>query len=352
MGRPVKKDSIFLDLWDYDDPSYPFQVFIGAYGTGKSYSVLKGAVERKVDFIYMRRTKDAFDSCCSSPKGDAGNPFEPINRDTGWNIGLHKLSDKIAGIYHRKIDDKGFPQPEGLPIGKALYLPGLAKVRGAGLESCELIFYDEFIKELHEPKMRGEFRAIMRGYETINRNKEMRGEPPCRLWMVSNAEDIYNEVLIGLGVVSDCERMARKGQEHKYYKDRGLAIHLLHSSPEFMKRKSETAIMKLMAGTQYAEVGLENKFANNDFSLVEYRRLGGYRPLVKLDMACVYQKKGERAIYVSYAPSKCESYTASQMQDELMFRRRYAIVLQEAFREGRMYFESYELKEFILEHIF
>lgn len=346
------RHGFYLDLWQYDDPKYPFQIFIGAYGAGKSFSALKGSIERNIDWIYMRRTKDAFNDCCSGPKGDAGNPFNPLNEKLGWDIGLHKISEKIAGIYRRSRDANNLPVPEGAPLGKALYLPGLAKVRGAGLESAELIFYDEFIKELHEPKMRGEFRALMRGYETINRNKEFDGKPPTRLWLVSNAEDIYNEVFIGLGIVSDAEKMARRSQEHKYYPERGLALHLLHSSPEFLKKKSQTALMKLMAGTQFADVGLNNQFANNDFSLVEYRRLTGYRPVVSLDNATIYQKKGERTFYVSYAPAKCEAYTTKVDHDVLMFRRRFALSLKDAYTEGKITFESYDLKSFILENIF
>lgn len=344
-------DNLYIDLWDYDNPDYPFQIFIGGYGCGKSYSGLKGAVERGIYFTYMRRTRDAFTICCDGKKGDAGNPFNPINDNEGWNIGFVRENDKMAGIYERKMEGTA-NVPSGPPIGNALYLPGLAKVRGAGLEKTELIFYDEFVKEAHEPKMRGEFRALMRGYETVNRNKEFKGLPPTRLWLVSNAEDIYNPIFIGLGIVADAERMARKGQEHKYYPKRGLAIHLLHSSPEFMKRKSETAIMKLMAGTQYADVGLSNQFANNDFSLVGYKRLHGYHPVAALDFAYIYKQKGEKKWYVSYAKAQCITYTASQKQDELLFRRTVATGLRDQYVKGNIEFESYELKEFFLEHIF
>lgn len=348
----MRKESIYLDLWEYYDESFPFQVFIGAYGAGKSFSALKGAIEREINFMYMRRTKEAFDACCATPKGDMGNPFNPINDFTGLDIGLHKQGQKLAGIYERERDKNGLPQPKGSPKGSATYLGALAKVRGAGLERTKLIIYDEFIKEMHEPKMRGEFKALMRGYETINRNKEMRGEAATQLWMISNAEDIYNPIFIGLGIVADCEKMARKGQEHKYYKDKGLAIHLLKSNPEFMKRKSETAIMRLMSGTQFADVGLKNKFANNDFSLVGYKRLTGWQPVCHLDFAYIYKKKGEAKWYVSYAEAKCAGFSANMAQDERLFRQRNALVLQDAFTEGVLDFESYELKEFILEHIF
>ena len=357
-GQPVLSGGgqapppLYIDLWDYYDPKYPFQIFIGGYGCGKSYSALKGAVERKIPFIYMRRTETAREECTTSRSGgDEGNPFNPINENEGWNVGLHPISKKMSGIFLREDDpETGFPVPHGAPIGISVALPSLAKIRGAGLARNKLIFYDEFIKEAHEPKMTGEFRALMRGYETVNRNKEFGGEEPTHMWLVSNAEDIYNPILIGLGLVSDCERMANRRQEHKYYPEKGLAVHLLQSSPEFLKRKSETAIMKLMQGTNYYDVALSNQFANNDFSQVKYQRLSGWRPYCALEHAYVYEKKGEAKLHVSYQTAVCARYKATG-SDELLFRRRHAGALWDAYVEGAITFESLELKEFILEHI-
>lgn len=344
--------SLYIDIWDYYDADYPFQLFIGGYGMGKSFSALRGAIASGKPFIYMRRTETAREECtCSKTGGDEGNPFNPINEVEGWDVGLHPISKKMSGIFRRVRDEEtGLPRPAGSPIGISVALPSLAKIRGAGLARNRVIIYDEFIKEAHEPQMRGEFRALMRGYETVNRNKEFDGDEPTHLWLISNAEDIYNPIFIGLGIVSDCERMALKGQEHKYYRERGLAVHLLKSSPEFLKRKSETAIMKLMAGTQYYDVGLSNQFANNDFSQVRYQRLTGWRPYCALEHAYVYEKKGEGRLHVSYQAGVCPKYKAGG-SDELLFRRRHALALWDYYVEGNLTFETLELKEFILEHI-
>lgn len=345
--------ALYFNLWDYYDPRYPFQFFIGGYATGKSYSAMKGAVEDGRPFIYMRRTETALEECTTnSSRGDMGNPFNPINDDTGWNIGLHKATKKTAGIYHRETDEDGLPSPKGAPIGMGVALPSLAKVRGAGLARHHLIIYDEFIKEKHERNMTGEFKALMRGYETINRNKEFQGLPPTILWMISNAEDIYNPIMVGMGIVHDVEVMIARGEQHRYWKDRGLAVHLLKSSEEFLAKKSETAVMKLMAGTQYAQVGLGNQFANNDFSDVRFRNIRGWRPLCCLDHAYIWQKKGEDRYYVSYAPATCMRYSAKSDIDERLFRQKVGIILQEKMMWGRVEYESYDLKAFMLEHVF
>lgn len=350
-GTDSNEQSMYIDLWDYYDESYPFQIFIGGYAMGKSYSGLRGCVNNTDDFIYMRRTQTALEECTTSKRdGDKGNPFGFLNRDLGWNIGIHKTQKKVCSIYHREYDEDGFPEPTGLPIGSAMSLPTIAKVRGSDYENAKIIFYDEFIKEKHEPRMTGEFVAVNRAYETINRNKELRGGNPTHMWLISNAEDIYNPIFIGYGIVADAEKMARKRQEHKYYKSRGLAIHLLKSSEEFLKRKRDTAIMKLMQGTRYYDVGLTNTFANQDYSLVGYRDIRGYRPLCALDFAYVYKKKGSPQLYVTYSPGTCPRFTADHNQDELYFRRRFGVVLEEAYIHGEIIFESYELKAFMLEH--
>ena len=40
-----KNEEIYVDLMDYMDDDYPFQIFVGCRGMGKTYSGLKGGPE-------------------------------------------------------------------------------------------------------------------------------------------------------------------------------------------------------------------------------------------------------------------------------------------------------------------
>lgn len=347
------ENKLYVDLWDYDDKRYPFQIFIGGYGMGKSYSALKGSLDRGINLLYLRRTETTLKSITSGKMGDGGNPFSPINENTDYNVGIHPIQEKLSGIYQREYDEKtGLNKPVGSEIGHATALPCLSKIRGAGLESTELILYDEFIKESIEKNMTGEFKALQRGYETVNRNKEFEGKAPTRMWLLSNAEDIYNPIFIGYGIVSDYEKMIREGKHHKYFPNRRLAIHWLESSKKFQEKKRNTAIMQLMQGTQYEDVAIANQFANNDFENVKYMRLTGYAPIVSWGAATLYKKKSERLYYVSYQRAQCPHYNIDSETDMKRFRRNYALGLQDLYIADRIYYESYQLKRILLDNIF
>ena len=142
--------------------------------------------------------------------------------------------------------------------------------------------------------------------------------------------------------------MKRRGIVHKYIKERGLAIHILPPKESFVEKKSQTALYKLTKGTQFYDMALGNDFAYNDFSLVAYRKITGYTPVCALDNAYIYRKKGDSEYYVCYAPARCVSFKSSESQDVIRFRQQFGCMLQPYFVAGRLYFESYELKEKIL----
>ena len=83
----------FINIYDYSDREYPFQIFIGGRGVGKTYSALSGATvpERQDKFIFMRRTQAELDLLLDTDRGEGLNPFKPINKDFGRNIGMKSL---------------------------------------------------------------------------------------------------------------------------------------------------------------------------------------------------------------------------------------------------------------------
>lgn len=98
-------NKLYLNIWDYKDDAFPFQIFTGARGTGKTYSALCGAIGIKEfndnggeKFILMRRTQDELESLSDGKTGEGANPFKPINKAYNRNIGLVPIKKRYTAF--------------------------------------------------------------------------------------------------------------------------------------------------------------------------------------------------------------------------------------------------------------
>ena len=340
----------YINVWDYKDKDYPFQIFIGGRGTGKTYSALKGCLLHDERFIFMRRTAQELDLMLDSDKGEGANPFKPLNKDLGRDVGLSRIVKNLSGIYNREIVEDRL-QPVGLPIGYGVALSTISSIRGIDFSDCNICIYDEFIPEKHVRKMKNEGTALFNAYETMNRNRELDKKDPMTMYLLANSNDIYNDIFIELEIVSDIEKMARKGKADLYIKERGLAVHLLANNTEFTDKKSNTALYKLTAGSKFSDMALNNKFAYEDFTLIGRQSLAGFRPVCSIGKATLYVKKGESFMYISYAGAMCPSLNINNEADRMCFYNDYGRKLKQLYINGKVCFESYELKRTILDLI-
>lgn len=354
----TKDNELYVYIYGYKDPAYPFQLFIGSRGDGKTYGGIGGAVEEEdvESFIYSRVTDKEWKILLDRKGVEGANPFKKYNRNNGTNYGLQKINESLAGIYNREVCDDGKLRCIGAPIGYSAPLYGISDIRGQDFDDVTDWILDEFVPEKHKRGMADMAEAMFNGYETINRNRELEGRPPLRFWGLANSNNIYNDMFKGLGIVADVEKMQRKGITDKYYKKRGLAVHLLKNSPIFEEQKKKTALYRLTAGTKYAEMALTNKFAYDDFSLVEYRKLQDYRPMCSIVFqdveATFYIRKGGREIYTSYAPAKyTECYQVDKDHERAAFKKAQGAKLYSKYIAGDLIFESYELKAMVLDII-
>lgn len=348
--------SDYIDIFDYKDEKYPFNIFIGGRGTGKTYSAMKGVLNLEKHccdgkFIWMRRTQAEHELQLDTVKGEGMSDFKKINMDYGKNYGFKALTKYSAGLYEREENANGKMIHSGSPLGYAVSLTGVHNIRGINLSDCTDWIYDECIPETIAKKMKGEYDALMNAYESFNRNRELEGVKPITLYLLANSNDIYNPIFVGLGIVSICEKMVRKGKVHQYIPSRGLAIHILPPSEEFLKKKRETALYRLTAGTRFSDMALMNEFAYNDFSGICYKNVRGYQPIATLDNITIYRKKGDIEFYCSYAAARCPVYHSDIGSDARRFRAEIGVKLYAPFISGRLLFESYEIKEKVLSFV-
>ena len=263
----------------------PFNFVLGGRATGKTYTTLKTVKEDEIPFMFMRRTQSQTDLI----NKEDFSPFKSLNRDMGWDVTTSPVTKYNAAFY----DGEDSP-----PIGYTCALSTIANVRGFDASNVRILIYDEFIPETHERPLKNEGAAFLNAYETINRNRELYGQPPLQVLALANANDLSNPIFIELGLVSKVERTMRNGGDRYIDRDRGIGVFLLKNSP-ISAKKAETALYKLSKNSEFAKMAIANDFANRNYDNVKPRPLREYALTVVIGELAIYKHKSKTEYYVS-----------------------------------------------------
>lgn len=301
----------------------PFNFIVGGRGTGKTYGALKYAVESGRMFMLMRRTQEQ----CNLINKPQFSPFKDICIDTGWDIRTESIS-KYNAAFMRGDEC----------IGYTCALSTIANLRGFSAADVTLCVYDEFVKEIHERPIKGEGEALLNAYETMNRNRELKGQKPMQLLCLANAFDIANPIFMTLGLVGIAERMKQKQQEVYVNRESGIAL-FLPMSEKISGAKAKTALYKATTGA-YTEMALSNDFAYNPTDYIKSQPLKEYSPMVTVGEITVYRHKSGRKFYVTeHRSGNPDTYKTDEV-DIKRFIRKYGRRLYLSYMAGRIYFEN------------
>ena len=309
-------DSGYVNIKGIIDLGLPFNFVVGGRGTGKTYTALETVKEEDIKFMFMRRTQ-AQAELINKPDF---SPFKSLNVDKGWNVVTKPLTKYNAGFYE-SLDGEAV----GAPIGYTCALSTISNVRGFDAQDVKILVYDEFIPERHERPIKNEGAALLNAYETINRNRELKGHKPLQLLCLANSNDLSNPIFMELGLVKKAERMQRKGQEISIDKNRGIGIFMLSESP-ISNMKRRTALYQLTSGSEFERMSLNNEFTNSDYTNVAVRPLIEYRPIVAVGELCIYSHKSTGKLYVSTHCTGSPVRFTSGEHDLERFRKIYSWV--------------------------
>lgn len=341
----IYQKSGYIDIRAIMALGLSFNFIVGGRATGKTYTSLETVKEDGIKFIYMRRTQSQADMI-NKPEF---SPFKSLNDDHGWAVGSAALSKYNAGFYETVGTEDGGRQCVGPPIGYTCALSTISNMRGFDASDIRLLIYDEFIPEKHERPIKNEGAAFLNAYETINRNRELKGEKPLQVLCLANANDLANPIFLELGLVRKAEQMRRKGREISIDKERGVGLFILDKSP-ISAQKRNTALYKLSRGSEFSRMSLENDFANEDIGRVKTQPLGEYRPVVTVGEITVYKHKSRGEYYVStHKAGSCAEFGSGDT-DKNRFRRAYWWIWQE-YMKNNIIFEEY-LCEVLLNRYF
>lgn len=286
-------DNGYLDIERIRNTKCPFVFVVGGRATGKTYGMLENVVEHGEKFLFLRRTQTQLEQIIKPEY----SPFKSLNNDHEWDIVPASISKHTAGFYIAENVDNEL-KPSGVPIGYAAALSTISNLRGFDASDVSVIIYDEFIAEAHERPLKNESAALFNAYETVNRNRELQGKPPVQMVCLANANDLGNPIFLELGLVKIAQKMRDKGTELWTDPKRGICLCILQDSP-ISQRKSDTALYRLTAGSEFQSMSLDNAFADEHIGKIKPMPLKEYRPVVNVGEITVYRHKANREYYIS-----------------------------------------------------
>lgn len=323
MGRLYNKNGWVN--WDYilAQPEV-FTMVVGARGTGKTYGLMRTLVERNEPFIYLRRLKTQLDAC-SKP---SGNPFKRISIDTGIPI-VPYMSGGNVEFHHTDRNGK--------IIAVGVALSTVATVRGIDYSEYRYIVFDEAIGMIGEKPIKNEFDAFMNFYETVNRNRELLGEQPVRVYLLGNANKLVNPYFSGWKFTRTALNMLRSGQMVYRTPDKTRLMIMLQKSP-ISKKKAETAAY-LNGSDGFLAMALDNAFRTDETN-IRPEPLREYNHIVSIGDIGIYRHKSKRQYYVS-AKTQIPYYDDFGIQLK-MFRNDYMMLRVNYLIAKNIVFEDYE----------
>lgn len=310
-----------------------FQWFIGGRGIGKTYSALSLFLQPGKVGIYLRTTETEISIACS----EEGNVFKRISHD-------HCINIEASGYDEKK--KLGTYTLDGQLIGYGIALSTFGRVRGIDLSDVDFIVYDEVVPEKHIRRVKDAGIAFANAYESINRNRELEGRPPIRVYFLANSISLDNDVMLAQGICQLIPKMLRRNMREYTDKERLLYINLCPNKVSEAKR--DTAIYKLMRDTSFSDQALDNQFSDDSLFLECKVNLREYNPIIKYDNIVCYRHKSKNVLYFSRGGNAPLSYKRDQAQSfKTKFRATYTL----AVLRDQAYFAEYDIK-LILDRMF
>lgn len=323
------QDSLFYSLVkDLEKfPSLFLYMVISMRGLGKSYGALKYFIEEKRRFIYCRRTAAELENCCTP----ANNPFKRLNKDLGWTIKLVRAGE----IFIITDDEKN-------EYGLACALSTLGNVRSADYIDIEYILIDEFIntRKINYLKPADEIDAFANLIESVLRNDEVLYGRSLQIILFSNANSLESGIIEYLELADIIRKMKRDKEEYYVNEDRGLMVHL-PTGKELKEKKKNTKLYKLMKGTKFYDMALNNEFVTENFDIVRKIPYQKLVPLCSYESAYFYNVKDEDIIYVTKRKHNVNNFTEESRRK---FEKSFLMTIQYYYDENRLFISNYNVK--------
>ena len=283
--------------------------------------------------MYMRRLAKEIEFCTS----DISNPFKRINRDFSVDIrASYRKKDGYAVFYDESSADE-----LDEPLGYGVALSTFSGLRGVDFSDVDTIIFDEFIPERQVRKIKSEGRVFLNMYETVNRNRELQGEPPVKVLLLANSISMASEILLEMGAVPTMASMIIKDQHRATIKERGLYIELIDSK-KLAEVKQKTALYKLTAGSEFNKEAIMNKFTSDNLDFARRVSINEYKAEFNFCDYTFYKHKSRDEYYLAKRKDTAPiTYTGADVD---ILLKGFVYTYQRLVLTRKLFFDDYATK--------
>lgn len=218
-------------------------IIVGPRGIGKSFGatdfVTKQFIKKGDEFVYLRRYKTELSK-------SAKNFFSALIKEEKYTD--HQLSTKGLNLM---VDDK--------IAGYGMTLSTAQQLKSSNFPKVKTIIFDEFLIEPGQGHyIKNEVFSFLGLIETIARTRDI------RVFMLGNSVTELNPYFLFFDI------SIPYNNDIKLYKD-GMILLQYVSGTEFQHAKKETRFGKLVAGTDYENYAIDNKFIDESKMFIEHK---------------------------------------------------------------------------------
>lgn len=319
----------YLNVPDIIGAGFTFNIILSGRGVGKTFGFLKYMREEAAAglgrFAYLRRLQTQIDICGKAEF----NPFKRLDSVYHMSTTVKSISKYSSGFY---ADDMQL-------LGYGLALSTFGSLRGFDGSDITSILFEECIPKAGEHRLKQEASMLWDAYETINRNRELEGEAPVRLFCIGNSNNTAADLLVDMGLVQRVERMKEKGVELYQDRKRSLQLIVLGSTSKG-EQKRDTALYRFLGSDSgYSAAALDNDPDEEWGRLNRSRPLREYRPIVTVGEITVYEHKSRYEYYVTTHRSGDPPRYGTGPMDLERFKIKYKADLWAAMMKNKVVYE-------------
>lgn len=233
------------------EKQYLMNFIVGMRGTGKTFSTLKFFVDEFLNkghqFVYCRRLKEEIKVCKHSLMSNLQANGFFIENDIKIKGDVIYIDKKIAGFF--------------------IYISGAYSLKSTAFPHVKYLLFDEFISE-NKRYLRDEVDMFLSVVETVGRMREI------QLVLLANQSSKFNPYYLYWNIQPNANNITK-------YKQKSIIIYDFDGK-EYVKAKKKTKFGKLIEGTKYAKLLVNNENIQDDYSLIDKLNSCKKFPLINL----------------------------------------------------------------------